>query len=149
MRDRAHADTLLFALGNAGRGDDGLGWAFAEAVEARGFPTENIHLRYHLQVEDAERIAGAGRVLFVDACRERLPGGFEVRPCEPAATFAFTTHSVSPEAILFVCRELYGRCPDAACLLIAGEAWDLGNGLSEGATRNLGLATAAFTSTPR
>jgi hydrogenase maturation protease len=149
MRDLARDDTLLFALGNAGRGDDGLGWAFAKAVEARGFPAENIHVRYHLQVEDAERIAEAGRVLFVDACRERLPGGFEVRPCEPAATFAFTTHSVSPEAILFVCRELYGRSPDATCLLIAGEAWELGTGLSEAATRNLRIATSAFTSTLR
>jgi hydrogenase maturation protease len=149
MRDRAHADTLLFALGNAGRQDDGLGWAFAEAAEARGFPPENIHLRYHLQVEDAERIASAGRVIFVDACREPLPGGFEVRPCEPSASFPFTTHAVSPEAILFVCGEIYGRCPEATWVLITGESWDLGEGLSDTAAKNLDRANSAFTSTPR
>lgn len=149
MRDRSHVDTLLFALGNEGRGDDGLGWAFAKAVEARGFPPEHIHLRYHLQVEDAERIASAVRVVFVDACRESLRGGFEVRPCEPSATFPFTTHAVSPEAILFVCGELYGRRPKATWILIAGESWELGEGLSQTAARNLANAISAFISTPR
>lgn len=149
MQDRSHVDTLLFALGNEGRGDDGLGWAFAKAVAARGFPPEHIHLRYHLQVEDAERIASAVRVVFVDACRDCLRGGFEVRPCEPSATFPFTTHAVSPEAILFVCGELYGRRPEATWILIAGESWELGEGLSQTAARNLANAITAFTSTPR
>lgn len=149
MRAPARAETLLFAIGNSGRQDDGLGWAFAEAVRALGFPSERIHLRYHLQVEDAERIANADRVIFVDACRDPLPGGFEVRRCDPAATFPFTTHAVSPEAILHVCRELYGRCPEGTWMLIEGECWDLGEGLSEAAARNLRNATLAFTSIPQ
>lgn len=148
MRD-ARAETLLFAIGNSGRQDDGLGWAFAEAIETSGFPREDVHLRYHLQVEDAERIAKSSRVVFVDAFRGELPGGFAIRPCEPAGTFSFTTHEVTPEAILFLCRELYGRCPEASCLLIAGESWDLGEGLTETAARNLRRAAEAFTSMPR
>lgn len=146
MRSPARAETLLFAIGNATRQDDGLGWAFADAARARGFPDGNIHLRYQLQVEDAKAIVEAGRVVFVDACREDLPGGFRVRPCEPAATFQFTTHAVPPETILFLCRELYGPCPAATSILIAGEAWGIGTGLSRSARRNLRLAEGVIPS---
>lgn len=136
--------TLIVAIGNAGRGDDGLGWAFAEAAEAEGFPPEDIHVGYQLQVEDAATIAQASRVIFVDASREALPDGFALRPIGPAAEFSFTTHGVSPEAILFLARELYGSRPEAWMLAIAGEAWEIGTGLSAGAERNLRRALRAL-----
>ena len=132
--------TMLIAMGNAGRQDDGLGWALAEALERRGVLPGRVHTRLHLQVEDAELVSRADRVVFVDAYRGELPGGFAFRPCEPAATFSFTTHALAPEAILFLSEELYGKRPEAWWLLIAGERWDLGTGLSETAERNLRAA---------
>jgi hydrogenase maturation protease len=141
--------TTLFAIGNAGREDDGLGWALAEALERRGADPASIHRRLHLQVEDAEIVARASRVVFVDAYRGELPGGFAIRRCEPAAEFAFTTHGLAPESVLFLCEELYGRRPEAWCLLIAGERWGLGTGLSEAAERNLKAAEIEFARAPR
>ena len=35
--DPDRRDKLLIAVGNAARGDDGLGWAFADAVTERGY----------------------------------------------------------------------------------------------------------------
>jgi hydrogenase maturation protease len=129
--------TKLIAVGNTGRQDDGLGWALARVLEERGILAGNIHYRYQLQVEDAELIARADSVIFVDAFRGELPGGFELRRCEPAAGFAFTTHALPPEAVLFVCEQLYGRRPEARSLLIAGKHWSLGTDLSGAAETNL------------
>ena len=42
--------TLLLAIGNSSRGDDGLGWAFASALEEAGFFPGEIVYRYQLQI---------------------------------------------------------------------------------------------------
>jgi hypothetical protein len=42
--------------------------------------------------------------------------------------------------VLALCRELYGRTPQAWILAIRGYDWDVGEGLSEGAERNLAAA---------
>jgi len=130
---------LLLAIGNDGRQDDGLGWAFAREAEQMPFPGE-IHYRYQLQVEDAALIAGATAVLFVDASRERLASGFSLKPCHPESSFSFTTHSVAPSAVLAVSRELYGACPPAFLLGIKGAEWELQRGLSSTARKYLDKA---------
>ena len=42
--------------------------------------------------------------------------------------------------MLALCRELYGLAPRAWLLAIRGYDWDVGEGLSEGAERNLAAA---------
>jgi hydrogenase maturation protease len=132
--------TLVLAIGNSGRQDDGLGWAFGEALEKDGQFEGEVHYRYQLQVEDADLVTTADRVVFVDAFKDPLPDGFQWKKIAPNADFEFTTHALSPEAVLFFCEQLYGRVPDAYCMLISGEAWELEIGLTERGKKNLELA---------
>ena len=137
-------ETLLIAIGNSGRGDDGLGWVFADRVrQATGFRGP-IEYRYQRQVEDAELVSRVSHVVFVDACAEGLPGGFEWRTCRPAPRFEFSTHELGPGTVLKLCRDLYGAEPGALLLAIEGRNWALGAGLSRHAQCNLKRALEAF-----
>jgi len=144
MKKLNHKNTHLFAIGNSGRQDDGLGWAFGEALERAGFFKGQIHYRYQLQVEDAELVSKAGAVIFVDAFKGGLPGGFEWQPCGPAPEFHFSTHAISPGSILFLCETLYGTLPEAYCLLVQGEEWELEIGLTGPASSHLDKALRFF-----
>lgn len=136
--------TILFAIGNNARQDDSLGWGFGEAVERSGQFEGEVHYRYQLEVEDSELVSNAEQVIFVDAFKGNLPNGFRWDKIEPTADFEFTTHTLSPQAILFFCEQLYGKKTVAHCLLIGGEAWELGEGLTHYGTNNLHLAFQFF-----
>lgn len=144
MADRA----LLLGVGNVGRGDDGLGWAFLDRLRQEPSFSGRLEYRYQLQVEDAALASHAGRVVFVDASARDLPGGFRWRPCMPSPDFEFTTHALPPQAILQLCRELYGRTPRADLLEIQGHCWELGAGLSPEAERALERALRFFQTQP-
>lgn len=131
---------LLIAIGNDGRQDDGLGWAFGQAMEADAAFRGAVAYRYQLQVEDALLIADAPVVIFVDACRVELPQGFEFTPLQPVANFGFTTHQLSPATVLALSKQLYGAEPQAFLLKIMGTAWALERGLSKAGKQNLALA---------
>lgn len=132
--------TFLIGIGNSGRRDDGLGWAFLERAENAGTFNGRVEYRYQLQVEDAALIRDARRVIFVDACREPLDGGFRLTRCMPSREFEYTSHVLPPQAVLQICLDLYGSAPPAELLLIQGEDWGLGLGLSHPARENLGRA---------
>lgn len=135
--------TLLLAIGNDARQDDGLGWAYARALEAQGGFGGAVEYRYQLQIEDADLIAQYDTAIFVDASKTALPEGYVFTRLAPALEFAFSTHALSPAAVLSLCETVYGRCPEAWLLAIAGEAWELEFGLSEAGERNLAAALAA------
>jgi len=120
---------LLFAIGNSARGDDGLGWAFGQRLEERGFDGEILY-RYQLQIEDADRIKDAAIVVFVDAWMEPETKESILRECYPSAHTSYTTHRLEPSAVLHLCQELYGQAPFAFELLIPGESWQLGSEIS-------------------
>ena len=58
---------LLIGIGNSGRSDDGLGWAFVETMAQNEAFTGDTLLRYQLQIEDAAQISEYKQVIFVDA----------------------------------------------------------------------------------
>ncbi len=65
------ASCLIYGIGNVGRQDDGLGWAFVDWLEARGrCPNAEIQRNYQLLLEDAELISTKKRVLFIDATKD-------------------------------------------------------------------------------
>jgi len=137
-------NTLLVGIGNSGRSDDGLGWAFTDAIEQNGQFKGDIIQRYQLQVEDAELISNYGKVIFVDACQNSLPEGFELKPCYPSKDFSFTTHELAPETVLYLCEDLYQKMPDAYLLLIEGKDWGLKIGMSAEAEMYLEKALENF-----
>lgn len=135
--------TLVLAWGNPGRRDDGLGPAFAAAVDALSLPRVVVDSAYQLQVEDAVQLAARDRVLFVDAdrCGEKP---FRIRSAEPdAGGIGFTSHSLSPGRLLALARDLFGAEPEAWLMGIRGFDFDgFGEGLSAGAQANLARAVS-------
>lgn len=140
---------LLIAIGNDARQDDGLGWAFGQAMEASDDFQGEVVYRYQLQVEDALLIAGYRTVLFVDACQEELPMGFAFIALQAYANFGFTTHQLSPATVLALSKQLYGAVPQAFLLKIAGTAWALERGLSKTGAQNLASALNEAEALPR
>ena len=121
---------LVLAIGNASRGDDGLGWAFAEALEAAGaFPGE-IAMRYQLQIEDAELCAQYDTVIFVDAWKSDGSEAVAFVPCAANSEVSFTTHALTPQAVLFLCHSVFDKYPESWLLMLRGTQWGLGEGLS-------------------
>jgi len=136
-RHLAGPATLLFGIGNSGRSDDGLGWAFLDRVGLGGQFPGQLEYRYQLQVEDAALVSQADHVIFIDSYAGELAGGFQWQPCIPSKDFEFTSHVLPPRAVMHYCLELYGKTPRADLLMIQGVCWDLQIGLSAKAQHNL------------
>ncbi|WP_367025599.1 hydrogenase maturation protease [Methylococcus sp. ANG] len=138
------AGLLIFGYGNPSRGDDALGPRFLEALQERliGSPGADIEFLqdFQLQIEHALDLAGRDRVLFVDA-HVGCPPPFRFERITPQRDDSYTTHAVSPQALLEVYRRLNSEEPPPAYLLsIRGERFGLGESLSRAAESNLDSA---------
>lgn len=135
---------LLIGYGNAGRGDDGLGPAFAERICAARPAGCRIDIDYQLTVEHALQVAEVELVVFADA----LIGSdapFRFRPVQANKAADLASHSLLPEAVLTLAELLYGKAPEAFVLGIRGESFGaVAEGLSAPARANLDLAEAFF-----
>jgi hydrogenase maturation protease len=130
--------SLIYGIGNCGRQDDGLGWAFIDRLEAR-LRTSRAKLRrtYQLNLEDADLIQGFARVLFVDATKDPAVSSFALTRPEPRLDFSFTSHAISVPSILATARQCFGYVPEVYLLAIRGYEWEMQTGLTEPAERNL------------
>ncbi len=140
----ASGKSLIIGIGNSGRSDDGLGWAFSESVEESGLYHGDIELRYQLQIEDADLISQYDHVLFVDANAKPGDKGVRCERVDPKVDHSFSTHALEPGAIVGLCHELCHSTPEAYVLLIEGREWDLNIGLSAIASTNLAEALRYF-----
>lgn len=137
--------TLVLGWGNPARGDDGLGPALVDLLagsqECGAAEQLTVESDYQLQIEDAAELARHDRVVFVDADR-RGEEPFSCRRLGPAeGGLSFTSHSVSPGALLALARDLFGRQPEAWMVGIRGYRFGgFDEGLSPEAEANLGRA---------
>ncbi|NVN10015.1 MULTISPECIES: hydrogenase maturation protease [Nguyenibacter] len=137
------ARTLVIGVGNPGREDDGLGPAAATAIAGLRLPNIAIHDPYQLAIEDALDIAENDVVWFIDATlRGHAP--FRVTPVFPAPEIGFTSHVLSPPAVLAIARDYLGATPRAYQLAIRGYSFTLAEDLTPRAARNLGHAVRAL-----
>jgi hydrogenase maturation protease len=135
---------LLLGWGNPGRGDDAIGPRLLERLEAEagrhpewgehGFVTD-----FQLQPEHALDLEGAGQVLFVDASA-RSPAPYAFTRVKPARDRSFSTHALSPQALLAVVEGLEGAAPPAWLLAVRGEQFELGAPMSAAAEARLAAA---------
>lgn len=131
---------LLIGYGNPGRLDDGLGPALAASVEKEQIPNLKIESDYQLCVEDAAEIADYDTVIFADASTEGTEP-FEFVGIGPSDETSFTSHALSPEAVLGLAGKFFNKIPEAYLLKIRGYDFDeFGEKLSEKARRNLDSA---------
>ena len=128
---------LLLCYGNPGRLDDGLGPAFAHAVECFPLRGVDVSADYQLTVEDVKDAAEHEIVIFVDAAVEG-DWPFFLRPVLPRNELSFSSHSLEPEQVLALAEEVFGRKPSGYSLGIRGYRFDeFGESLSPGARANL------------
>lgn len=135
---------LILGIGNSGRADDGLGWAFIDAIKDQLPPYCDAEYRYQLQVEDAELATHYDMVVFVDAHKGTFEKGFTWEECVPRANSNFTTHQLAPEEVLHLASSIYHKQPSSFILGIVGEKFCLELGLSEAARTNLDRSLRYF-----
>ncbi|MBO6507760.1 MAG: hydrogenase maturation protease [Roseibium sp.] len=137
---------LLIGYGNPGRGDDGLGPAFSEAMAGRRIAGLAVDTDYQLVAEHALAISDHDMVVFADA-EMNASGAYSFREIQAGEPEVLGSHSLGPEAVLALCNTLYGARPRAFLLGIAGyEFGEVREGLSDRATANLAEAEAFFMS---
>lgn len=131
---------LLYGYGNPGRKDDGLGPAIIDLVEKWIIQEEHKNIfvdsNYQLNIEDAYSIRDYDIVIFIDASIEDIDD-YIVTRVEPSDKVNYTMHSVSPSFVLHLCKNMYNYTPDTFLLHIKGYAFELQEGLTEQADKNL------------
>jgi hydrogenase maturation protease len=138
FEDYNNSDSLIYGIGNIGRQDDGLGWAFIDWIEDNNIcPKAEILKRYQLQLEDADLLSYKKRVLFIDASMEPELDSFQLATIEPKLDFSFTSHALSVGAVLATCQTCFNYTPKAHFLTIKGYQWELKIGLTKQAENNL------------
>lgn len=131
---------LLFGYGNPGRGDDALGPLLIEKISACNLPHMTELTDMQLLIEHAADLTGYSQVVFADAdmsCMEP----FEFSSITAEKDGSYTSHALSPSALLYVFQQIYQQpAPVAFLLRIRGYRFELGSGLTTRARLNLQAA---------
>jgi len=128
---------LIFTWGNPSRGDDALGPAMYELLQQAELNGVDLLTDFQLQIEHSIDLEGRERVLFVDASTS-ANAPFELSRLQPEQDASYTTHAMSPQALLSVYQQV-NRCapPPAWLLSIRGYEFGLGLPLSTAANEHL------------
>jgi hydrogenase maturation protease len=132
---------LVFTWGNPSRGDDALGPTIYELLQQENLASVDLLTDFQLQIEHAIDLEKRDRILFVDASIT-ASAPFELVQLQPEEDASYTTHAMSPQALLAVYRQI-NKCPPppAWLLSIRGYAFGLGLPLTAAAESN---SQAAF-----
>ena len=132
---------LLFGYGNPGRGDDALGPELIGRIAQMHLAGVECQSDMQLQVEHVTDLADCDQVLFIDAdisCAEP----FDLSGIKPEKDGSYTSHAMTPAALLHAYRQVYGKdAPPAFLLRIRGHDFALGDPLTDQASANLQAAT--------
>lgn len=130
---------LVFAYGNPSRGDDALAPTLLERLQtiSSDWPGCEFLTDFQLQIEHALDLQQRRLVLFIDAATD-CAGPFELSELAVARDDSYSTHAMSPAAVLHVYRSVVRETPPPAFLLkIKAEKFELGEGLSGNAVQHL------------
>jgi hydrogenase maturation protease len=125
---------LVLACGNTLRGDDGVALEVVHQLqESQCDPATEFHCQQQWTPELAEPISEAKLVIFVDAALDRPPGSIACWQLQPKRSASLgNTHHVSPESLLLLAEELYGKRPlEAYLITVAGATFELAETLSD------------------
>jgi len=133
---------LVLGYGNPSRGDDALGPMLLDFIEQHLDLTRvELLTDFQLQIEYALDLQNRELVLFVDAS-VACSHAFDFAELRPAKDNSYTSHAMSPAAVLAVFQSVTGHNPPPSFLLsIQGLSFELGAGLSDEAADNLRQAS--------
>ena len=144
MSGKGVRPVLVFAWGNPSRGDDALGPAFLERLDSDQRTGELDHVElltdFQLQVEHAQDLQGRERVLFVDASVS-AQSPCELHLLQPERDASYTTHAMSPGAVLAVYEQI-NRCPPPPAWLLSIRGYEFGLGLEMSAQARKNLSAS-------
>lgn len=134
------SNLLLFGYGNPGRGDDALGLLLTEWTNQLGLSGVTCLTDMQLLIEHTCDLIQFQRILFVDADMS-CNGPFQFTNVYAEKDTSYTSHALTPAALLFIFEKIYQRKPPNSFLLrIRGYDFELGNTLSKQADINLKAA---------
>lgn len=134
---------LLIGYGNPGRRDDGLGPALVSRLEGEELPGVDLQADYQLNIEHAHDLATYDVVIFADAATSEHAASFYFREFEAGNPTSFSTHSMSPEAVMRLAGDLFQAETKAYVFGITGFEFDeIAEGLTKQAETNLKEAEA-------
>jgi hydrogenase maturation protease len=132
---------LVLAYGNPLRGDDGVGWRIADALDRE--PGVEIDCVHQLVPELASRVSRAEGVLFLDAATGESPGRVDVRDVVPRQEDCGFGHVLHPAGLLDLTRRLDGTAPPAVLVTVTASDFGFGVELSRPVESALESATRA------
>ena len=141
------AELLVLAVGNPSRGDDALGPQFLEQLtiwQDQRDDWEEVELLsdFQLHIEHAVDLENRKLALFVDASVS-CPPPFQFSRLQPVRDTSYTSHALSPAAVLYVYQQINQVPPPPAFqLAIRGQSFALGQPLSAAAKTHLTAALA-------
>lgn len=119
---------LILGYGNPLCGDDAAGWHVVEALD--GLVPDDAAVAIHqLTPEWAEPISVANQVIFVDAAIGDFPGEVSSFPIDPAVVRP-SSHQITPDSVLSMAADLFGRCPPAHMVTITGGSFEISESLT-------------------
>lgn len=136
---------LLFGYGNPGCGDDALGPMLIEQVAKLALEQVTCLNDMQLLIEHVTDLVGFDEVFFVDA-DVSCQAPFELTQVVAKKDDSYTSHALTPAALLYIYQQVYGyNVPTAYILRIRGYRFELGDALSKQATINLDAAIKKIT----
>lgn len=133
----------MIGYGNTLRGDDAVGVAVINILEARRAAQTTL-LSYHQLIPELTPVlAEASFAVFVDAFPSEVGGRTQVRRIHLREAQRLSAHVSSPESLLSAARMAYGRRPVACVVAVPGVDFAFGETLSPTATRGVAQAVVA------
>ena len=133
---------IVFAWGNESRGDDGIGPVFARRLRELDDARVEIVEDFQLNIEHVTDFRGRTPLLFVDAS-VAIESGFAIEQIGPSDEGNFSTHAISPQALLNVHRQTTSEPqPPAYLLHVAAREFALGDDMGETAQNAIDEAFA-------
>lgn len=138
---------LVFGYGNESRGDDALGPLLVNRLkDQHKSDSSGIELAYlddyQIQVEHVMDLQNRHAVVMIDAAVDIDPP-FEFYRLQARPETSYTTHGMTADTLLYQYRKvLQSEPPPVYMLAVKGYQFELGEGLSPPAQRNLDQALA-------
>ena len=122
-------NALVIGYGNSLRSDDGVGVWVAERIADLHLPGVDVQTCHQLHLELIPDIVEYETVILVDAEVGGTP--LTVRESLPALVLPSSSdHSVRPETLQQLAKELYGVLPDMRLYTVRGENFEFGTALT-------------------
>ncbi|MGC4084025.1 MAG: hydrogenase maturation protease [Vicinamibacterales bacterium] len=120
--------TLVIGIGNALRGDDGIGPEIARRIALARDDVKVLTPR-QLLPEHAYDVGLADLVIVVDAAVGPTPGTVTCERVRPGVA-ARLDHAISPAALVTLVRDAFGWQPSVWTITVQGACFDIGAPIS-------------------